>query len=278
MGPRAGGWSHSARRAARLTAGLFVPHTAVVLARRIGPLRSRGPAPAIEPARDGAMRPFDYEDAVSFLATQGLDEQAVRIGSIPAPSLGLVAAAVAAHLPRRPLRVLHVGNFVGVSLAAVSDIVLRHDPESTVVSVDPNLTPLGVDHPQDRTVALLSHFGLQRSNLVICGYSLERAEPHTATPGFGAAEPAGEETLTSLERLGLRFDLMLIDGNHDSGYLRRELDALVRLSEPGALLVVDDVSHVYKEVRRLFQDVAADDAWPVEEVERNERLGILRVT
>ena len=278
MTPGAGtGRSRRVRRTARLVAGMFIPHTVVLLARRFGP-GGRSDTAQAAPVLERGAAAFSYEDAVSFLVGQGVDEQAVRIGSIPAPSIRLVAENVERHLPRRPLRVLHIGNYVGLSLAALSEVATRHHPQSTVVSIDPNLSPLGVEHPQDRVVALLSHFGFQRSNVVICGYSLEKADVETAVGGFGAARPAGEQTLDSLERLGACFDLVLIDGNHDSGYLRRELEGLLRLTEAGALLVVDDVSHVYKDVRRLFKDVAVDRAWPLEQVARDERVGILRAT
>ena len=270
----AAGARRRARRIARLTAGMFIPHTAVVLARQLGGRAPR--APVALQAPEGGVAPFSYEEAVSFLVSQGIDEQAVRVGSIPAASLRVIEDTVERHLPRRPLYVLHVGNFVGLSLAALSDIAMRHDPASTVMSVDPNLPVLGVDHPQGAAVALLSHFGLQRNNVVVCGYSLERAEAHTVLGSFASAEPAGEETLVSLERLGVYFDLVLIDGNHDAAYLRRELEALVRLTGEGALLALDDVSHVYKDVRRLFKEVAGDDGWPLEEVERDERVGVLR--
>ena len=263
------------RRFARLTAGLFIPHTAVVLARQRSARSLRAPdtLPLVEA---GEQRPFDYEEAVSLLVSRGLSEDAVRTGSIPEPSLRVIGDAIERHLPTRPLQVLHVGNYVGVSLAALSAAVIRHDPESTIVSVDPNLSPLGVEQPQGHVVALLSHFGLQRNNVVVCGYSLERAEVDTAAGRFGTAAPAGEETLRSLERLGLTFDLVLIDGNHDAAYVRRELESLVRITTENALVVIDDVSHVYKDVRGLFKTIASDPSWPFQEVDRDERLGILR--
>jgi hypothetical protein len=58
--------------------------------------------------------------------------------------------------------------------------------------------------------------------------------------------------------------------------LRRELEVLVRITTEDALVVLDDVSHVYKDVRGLFKTIASDASWPFEEVDRDERLGILR--
>ena len=267
--------SADARRGARLILGLFVPHTAVVLARRLAPrLRSR-PRVQIEPTRDAPR--FSYDEAVDVLVRRGVDAESVRIGSMPPSAVQFAEDAIARHAPARPLRVLHVGNYVGVSLAALTDTVVRHDAGSVVVSVDPNLPHLGVTDPQRHVLALLTHFGLQRNNVVVCGYSGEKAV--VATPaGMSPAEPAGEMTLASLGRLGVRFDVALIDGNHDVGYLRRELDTLLPLMEEGGLLMLDDVSHVYREVRALFDEIAVDPSWPLESLGSDGRLGVLRRT
>jgi predicted O-methyltransferase YrrM len=136
------------------------------------------------------------------------------------------------------------------------------------VSIDPNLTHLEVEDPQAHVLALLAEFGLHRNNLVICGYSLEGTDD-------GAA---GEHTLNSLERLGQRFDLVLVDGNHDTAYLRRELEVIVRLLDDRGLLMMDDVSHAYPEVRALFDELVDLPDWPFEKIDRDERLGVLRKT
>ena len=253
-------------RAARLAAGLLVPHTVVVLVQRSRQRRrvARLVRRAEPPVR--SSRQFDYEDAVALLIARGVDEEIVRVASIGRSSMRFVASLVERNSPRRPLRALHVGNFVGVSLAALSDVLARHDRDSVIVSVDPNLTHLGVEDPQSHALALLAEFGLERGNVVVCGYSLEAT---------GAA-PGGEEVLPGLERAGARFDLALIDGNHDSAYLRREVEVLARLLEPAALLFLDDVSPAYPDVRALFEELAADADGPFENVARDERLGVLR--
>ena len=257
------------RRIARLALGVVVPHTAVVLVQRGRARRRRQRRDASRPAPAArASRAFAYEEAVDLLVARGVDERVIRLGSMPRAQMEFAGDMVDRHAPSGPLRALHVGNFLGLSLAALSDVVVRHDPGSTVVSVDPNLSPLGVDHPQDHVVALLESFGLQRSNLVICGHSLERS----------SGGPAGENVLESLERLGQRFDLALVDGSHDPAYLRRELVVIARLLEDGGLLMLDDVSTAYPEVRVVFDELVDRPEWPVEKVGRDERLGVLRKT
>ena len=222
-------------------------------------------------------RPFSFDDAVALLVSRGVDEDTVRLASIAEPSLSFARAAIARHSPQRPLRALHVGNFVGVSLAALSDILVSRDPGSVVVSIDPNLHHHGVQDPQQHALALLDHFGLQHGNLVICGYSLHRTANKTNVGTF-ADRPACEGTLLSLERLGQRFDLAMIDGNHDADYVRGELELIIRLLGDGALLLLDDVFNPHTKIPELFEEIVNGGQWPLEEIDRDERVAVLRRT
>ena len=223
-----------------------------------------------------ARTPFSYGEAIAFLGTRGVSEEDVWKGTIPEDQFPVVAEAVRTHLPPRPLRALHIGNYLGLSLAALSDIVIEHDPKSVVVSIDPNLPHHGVHDPQSHVLALLDRFGMAGNNVVICGYSMERVENRTQVGTF-ADQPAGVDTLESLERLGHRFDLAFIDGNHGRDYVRGELAVLVRLLSEGGLVVLDDVFNEHVELPELYEEVLADDRWPFEKAGENERLGILRV-
>jgi predicted O-methyltransferase YrrM len=203
------------------------------------------------------------------LTGRRVDLGMIRYGSMPQTTMDCIARVIDELAPRRPLRVLHVGNFVGVSLAALSDIAAEHHPDSRVVSIDPNSRHLGVDDPQGHALALLGHFGLDHVNVLVCGYTLARAVSD------GAAACA--EVLASLEALGQRFDVAVIDGNHDPDYLRAELTALVRLIDDGGLLMLDDVSEQFVGVRALFEEAHRDPAWPLEQIAYDgERLGVLR--
>jgi hypothetical protein len=267
-------FSRPQKLASRLLVGLRNRRLRAFGARMAPPL-----FPAVQASAPPGVspRPFSFEEAVALLISRGLNEEAIRLSSIPERHLQFAGAAIARNCPRRPLRALHVGNFVGVSLAALSGIVIQHDPGSLVVSVDPNLPHLGVHSPQDHVLALLAHFGMQRNNVMICGYSLHRTDNKTKL-GTIAASPACEQTLENLERLGHQFDLALIDGNHSADYLSGELAVLVRLLPGGALLILDDVSRSYPHIQDLFREVAASPAWPFEKVAHDGNIGILRRT
>jgi len=128
------------------------------------------------------------------------------------------------------VRALHVGNFVGVSLCHLSWLARERHPDSTVVSIDPNIAHREIEDPQAHVVALLHHFGLLANNLIIPGYTLEQTAGEATTGNIEADHLAGlacENVLAALEHLcGPRFDLVLLDGNHEQSYLAREFAAL----------------------------------------------------
>ncbi len=221
------------------------------------------------------------EQAIRFLAARGLDEDQVRQGSIPAASLNRLAEILAAEFgPRRTLG-LHVGNFVGVSLAAVAAANRSRCPDSLVIAIDPNIPHRGIPNPQEHVAALLDHFGLAQSVLPVAGYSLEKSVSNDGIRYDGAYDPllrhadehACANTLPHLcDLLPERFDFVLIDGNHDDAYLARELQCCARLLRSGGLLVLDDVCETWAGIMDLFFELG--DGY--ECVLMNDRIGIAR--
>ncbi len=205
----------------------------------------------------------DYSSMIAFLKSRGLPEEHLRDGTIPSASLDFIVAEVSDLLPPAPedgYLGLHVGNFVGISLATVTGILASLHPSSVTVSIDPNLTHRGIDHPQDHVLALLSQFHLQNHSLVIGGYSKTKSisndgvtfadyDPATAF----ASEAACENCLVSLSRFGTgKFHLALVDGNHEGDYVARELKALAPLLAEGAILIMDDINAAWDEIASIF--------------------------
>ena len=219
------------------------------------------------------------EDAIGFLLDRGLDEAAVRAGSITAHSLTFFSEIVAPLLPReRPVRALHIGNFVGVSLSFVTWLVRKQDARSVVVSIDPNATHRGIASPQNHVLALLARYGLLSNSLIIPGYTLEDTalEPGPLDQSGGCHPLACVGVLATLDALRPKpFDLVLIDGNHDLDYVKREYAALQKLVAPGSILVFDDVAD-WEGVKEVFQRVLETEH--CRELGRDARLGIIAIT
>jgi len=210
-----------------------------------------------------------YEQAVRFLLGRGLDEREVREGSMPEESLDYVAGVLAERLPGdQPVRALHVGNFVGVSLCCLCWSLRERHRDSVVVSIDPNIPHRGIVDPQQHAFALLDHFGLLDMNVVVQGYTVG------SSPLEGTA---CEHVLASLGRVAPRsFDVVLLDGDHDEAYLERELSAVRELLTDEGVIVFDDVNErTFAGVVRVFERAAAEDRFS--ELGQDGRVGIVQV-
>lgn len=268
-------------------------------ASRLAEARSQRIATLREHADAGSAPPFAYEAAVDLLVASGLDEAQVRAGSMPESSLTWAMEAVAGSSDdQRPLLALHVGNFVGVSLAAMTAALVARHPDALVVSVDPGIPHRGVEDPQSHVLRLLSHFGLQDNSIVISGFSESKSPRDDGLDFTGAGgvhapdlpaweaslrrfeeDAACEQVLPNLARLlPGRFDVVLLDGNHDGDYLRKELDVSATLLAPGGHVVLDDVmlGDVWRGIGQAFADAAAGAA--LERVGDDGRAGLLRRT
>lgn len=251
--------------------------------RRLEQLAEAGPA---------AQGEFDYELAVAVLAESGLSEEQVRQGSIPEESLELVAKRLPDHLTDEPPLALHVGNFVGVSLAYLTAALRAHDPRALVVSIDPAMTHRGIEAPDRIALRLLDRFGLTANSMVVTGFTRERNMPDDgyvwqehAPPSAMSAEAAAsalaghaacENVLPNLARLlPGRFDLALLDGNHEGGYLREELRDVDTLLRPDGLLVLDDVGvDFWDDLRDLFTELASGERGYTR-LDHDGRVGVL---
>jgi hypothetical protein len=70
-----------------------------------------------------------------------------------------------------------------------------------------------------------------------------------------------------------RFDFAVIDDNHEGLHLRREAELVGRLLKPDGLLILDDVSDSWSEIREEFGSLQAV-GWKA--VGQDGRVGILQ--
>lgn len=255
------------RKALRFIGGLVVPHSiAVLAARAVARRRTKARRERLREATtghgSGDDSSFGYQEAVRFLVHRGADREQVLAGSMSEASLHYCGTLLMGHLDAGPALGLHIGNFVGVSLAYFTDLLARHDPASRIVSIDPNVPHRGIHQPLDSVLALLERYGLQRNNLILTGYTLEK---NLSNDGYSFAgydplehyeqEVSGEHQLEGLALWSREaFHFCVIDGNHDAAYLRRELAWITRLLKPGALLMLDDVADSWPDIRRVHAE------------------------
>ena len=239
--------------------------------KRLDASRARQLATA-PPARTGD---YSCDAAIDFLASIGCDRPQVVAGSMPQSSLDYART----FIPPDAQRGLHVGNFVGVSLAYFIHALGGGD--AVVTAIDPNIMHRGIANPSAKVLALLSRFGLEKGCLLVTGYSLERNVANDGRDyagGFAAdafsTEASCANALPHLARIApAGFDFAVMDGNHDGTYLRRELREVATLLRPGGVLVLDDVSSEWFEIERVYADL---DAPAFEKLGTDGRVGVLR--
>jgi predicted O-methyltransferase YrrM len=223
-----------------------------------------------------------YDALVNFLIKRGIPRSEIIHGSIERESLAFIGLQMRRHLRSgAPLTGLHIGNYLGVSLAYVTGIATQIDAESRVVSIDPNVTHRGVDNPQTHVLSLLAACGIAKNVLVIAGYSGDRniSNDGRVFANYNPAnmfvnESACERCIESLRAIGcIKWDFILIDGNHEGEYLKGEIQSLTPMMKQGGLLVLDDVSTAWMEVQRVFESLSC---FGYETVARDKRVGIVR--
>jgi Methyltransferase domain len=226
---------------------------------------------------------FKIEAGIRFLVDRGLDERQIRDGSIPESSLDFVAAKIATlDWQDRAIIGLHIGNFVGLSLAAFIEMLTALHAESLVIATDPNVPHRGVMSPQDHVLALLSHFRLQYRAIVVAGYSGRKSVSNDGVV-FGEYDPAQhfpreaacENVIANLVSLfGRCIDIAVVDGNHEALYLRHEIHEIARALRPGGVLVLDDVDNAWAELRQVYLSLPATE-W--QDLGSDGRVGLLRL-
>ncbi len=263
--------------------GFLVPHSIVAMIVDIlrRPDRRVAEALALEHEHESrrTKQNFEYELAVSHLVGRGLAEASVRAGSIPESSLQRCHEAFESRLePGRALTILHVGNFVGISLSWFADFARSWSPQSRVVAIDPNVNHRGIARPQEHVINLLSTFGLEDRVLLLTGYTMRKNlsdMPLEDTAGQFARDESCLDALVHLAALAPgTIDIAVIDGNHQATYLRGELAEVRRLLAPGGLLVLDDVFD-WRVLAPVAQEL--NDSPQTALLARDQRLGIWEV-
>ena len=134
--------------------------------------------------------PYSYNAAVEFHSRQRpTARRHHRRQHAGVPTLAFCSKTFSDHLipatRDKPLVGLHVGNFLGVSLSHFVNYVRQRNEKSVVVSIDPELTHRGIEHPQKHVIAILNHFGLQGNAMICVGYSTSKSISNDGTAFMG---------------------------------------------------------------------------------------------
>jgi Methyltransferase domain len=233
--------------------------------------------------------PYSYGAAIEFHCSRGLTRDHVVSGSMPEASLDYCCQSLNNLIQTdKPLVGLHVGNFLGVSLSHFANYVRQRNDESVIISIDPNLTHRGIENTQNHVVAILNQFGLQRNTLICVGYSMNKSISNDGVAFVGEdgteydpyARHNGEQSCEkALSNLCLfsrgRFDFAVVDGNHEGKYVHREAELVRTLLKPEGVLILDDVSEAWEEIKEEYDNLRSEH-WRA--VGADGRVGLLQGT
>jgi hypothetical protein len=230
---------------------------------------------------------YSYAAAIEFQRTRGLPNGYLTAGSIPESALKFCADALDQFAPGgRPLIGLHIGNFLGISLSYFAYYVRERHEKSAIISIDPNIQHQGVENPQNHVMAILNQFGLQKNTVICAGYSMKKTVSNDGLVFVGQdgseydpyskfeSEHSCEDVLSNLSLLSEgRFDFAVVDGNHEGDHLSRETLTVRRLLRPDGLLILDDVSDSWADIKAEYAALGAS-GWRV--IGADGRVGILQ--
>ncbi len=228
---------------------------------------------------------LDYESMIDYLVSKGLDENQIRQGSMPESSLNEIVSLFDDRFKPGALRGIHIGNFVGISIGYILSKCYERDNESFIVAIDPNVPHRGIERPNDICIELLTRMGIQNNVLCINGYSLEKSLSNDGKVYDGVYNPeknfalelgAGNQLSYLLKLSADFYHFIVLDGNHNSEYLKRELELASELIVENGVIIVDDVDLNWPSIKKVFEEC---QIFGLSNVYTNGRIGILeRVT
>ena len=230
---------------------------------------------------------YSYNEANKYLLGLGypliLNPDGSFAGALPESSLNFCASFIIEYFTGKPIIGLHVGNFVGISLTYLTNVVQKLHSESLMVSIDPNIQHRDIKNPMNIVVGLLNKFGLQNNSLILTGYSLEADTYYETNPNDTFDNPTTHfldkglscaHQLKGLERMApASFDFFLIDGNHEADYLKREIESADKLLKLGGLLILDDIYSFWPELQETYSSI---DETKYQKLGTDGRIGVLK--
>ena len=182
-----------------------------------------------------------WQDLVSRIVQLGHDRDQVVHGSMPEKTLSRLSSILSGNG-------LQIGGFVGVSHCCLA-ASLRG--KGSICTIDPNLTHRGIQNPFLVASKMASEFKLSKNSMLICGYSLEQMRLFAV--------------------MGVKFDFIILDGNHDFQTVIDEIECATPILKSGGYLVLDDIDN-WDGPKKVYNSVPAG----YNRVELDSRAGLLQ--
>ncbi len=206
--------------------------------------------------------PKSYDEIANyFIDTYNIPAQEVIDGSIPKENCDTIIAQCI-RLKKPTLHLLNIGNYLGVALLYIINELKNKEISCLVTIIDPNIPHRGVTDLQTKFFDASQRFGLLKDILLIPGYSLNKSLSNDGVE-FNSYNPiqnfdrevAPENVLLSLTKRQFgTFDIAILDGNHNSTYLKNEISQVDKMLNKGGLIVFDDVNDFWSPIKTTVKN------------------------
>lgn len=199
------------------------------------------------------------EEIKAYILELGFDEVQVEWGSIKQEDLDAILEKLCEL--KMPIKGIHVGNFVGISLCYLASKLKEINADNLIIAIDPNIPHRGIERPDDVTTKVLKHFDVEDIVLRLTGYSLSKSfsnDRYKYTDDYDpyehfADESAAQYQLSNLLKMGKSWvDFAIIDGNHEGDYLSEEIMASYSLLRDGGHVYIDDLTGAWPQLVKVY--------------------------
>lgn len=118
---------------------------------------------------------------------------------------------------------LQIGGFVGMTHAYIANHLNKAGGDGVILTVDCNLTHRGIHDPLHKLDFLVNHYRLNHNSMSVLGLA--------------------QNSMSNFSKMGMRFDFILLDGNHELSNVLEEVRLSDRILRHGGRLILDDIDH-----------------------------------
>lgn len=224
----------------------------------------------------------DYQGVIDYLVNNGVPLHHVSEGSVPEKSLSFISGVVFNNIEDK-LNLLHIGNFVGVSLVYLAEKAKSQNPDSLVVGIDPNIPHREVINPQNLVIKLVNECKLTRNVMIVTSYSRLKSVSNDGVV-YGKYDPAVahddevscENAISNFCKITNHvFHAAFLDGNHEADYLEKEIISILPLIAPNGYIILDDVDENWSEIKSVFEKLPS---LGLKSLQTDGRVGIAQLS
>lgn len=154
-----------------------------------------------------------WESLLKYCVDRKCDREQVSQGSMPKQTLIRLSQKISGNG-------LQIGGFVGVTHCFLAKALAD---TGSICTIDLNIQHRGIHNPLLIASDMAKKFELTNNSTLVCGNALEQ--------------------MNFFKKLGVQFDFILLDGNHDYENIIKEVTVADEILKDNGYLILDDIDH-----------------------------------